>query len=107
MAVDEGRIGQVRARASQAVEDLSSEGMVGLAAIRACARVHDLLETLQGKNAKPTLDGLRAATRELEGILRALEAGQFEGALEAALGRTTTVARAATQQLAAALGEAP
>jgi hypothetical protein len=103
----EARVRGLRARSEEALGDLPTAGLVGMAALRGCARVYERLERLDGTNAAETLAALRATARELDMIGQALEKGLHPDALRLALGRTRTVALAAVTDLAAALGEAP
>jgi hypothetical protein len=105
--VDEARIGQLRERASEAMSDLGAAGIVGMAAIRGCARAHESLERLDAKNAKATLDALRATKRELDMIEQAFARGLHKDAFSLAFDRTQSVLEAVTQDLAEVLGEKP
>jgi hypothetical protein len=103
--VDEARVREIRDRASQAMGDMDTAGMIGLAAIRSCARAHEQLERLDAAKAKATLDALRATKRELDMLEQALS--QHRLAFAQAFGRTQTAVESVVHDLAALLGEKP
>jgi hypothetical protein len=96
-AMDERRLERIKRRAATAIEDLSSAGMIGVAAMRACIDGFDRIVALDPQNAGETLERLRAHRRELEAIKHQLEAPRHANALQMALGRFLTVIQAAAE----------
>lgn len=107
MALDEAQLHRIKSRADEALGDLPQAGLIGLAAIRSCARAHERLAALDPSNAAQSLTDLRATQRELDMLLAAFAKGLHKDAFDLALGRTQTIVHAAVRDLAAGLGEAP
>jgi hypothetical protein len=100
--VDDARAEAIRQRAAEALGDLPQSALIGMAALRAAARVFARVERLPGAEAAQALGELRGAARELGLIAQALERGQHAGGVLAALRRTETAALAMVHELEAA-----